>query len=63
MKYLIQQKATVWIEVRVKGETLEEALLAAEEEINNGNFREDPASFTLEDEFWYEDQYGKTGTL
>ena len=63
MKYRIQQKATVWVEVSVEADNLEEALLLAEEEINNGNFREDPASFTLEDEFWFEDQDGESGTL
>ena len=63
MRYRIQQKASVWIEVSVEAGTLENALLLAEEEINSGNFREDPASFTLEDEFWFEDQNGESGTL
>jgi hypothetical protein len=35
----------------------------AEQEINKGHFEEDPASFELEDEFWWEDENEESGTL
>jgi hypothetical protein len=63
MNYRIQQKATVWIETTVEADNLEQALLAADEQINNGDFREDPASFELVDEFWWEDEQGESGTI
>jgi hypothetical protein len=63
MEYRIQQKASVWIEVSVDADTLEEAMKLAEKDIDNGDFKEDPASFTLEDEFWWEDEDGESGTL
>jgi hypothetical protein len=63
MEYRIQQKASIWIEVSVEADTLIEALQLAEQEIGEGNFKEDPASFTLEDEYWWEDQDGESGTL
>lgn len=63
MKYRIQQKASVWVEVSVEAKTLKKALALAEEEINGGNFREDPTSFELEDEYWWEDENGESKTL
>ena len=63
MEYRIQQKASIWIETTVEADNLEQALLAADEQINNGDFREDPASFELVDEFWWEDEQGESGTL
>jgi len=63
MEYRIQQKATVWIETTVEADNLEQALLAADKQINNGDFREDPASFELVDEFWWEDEQGESGTI
>jgi len=62
MDYRIQQKASVWIEVSVEADNLDEAMELAEKEINEGNFKEDPASFTLEDEYWWEDENGESGT-
>ena len=62
MEYRIQQKASVWIEVSVDADNLEQAFEFAEEEINKGRFREDPYSFELEDEFWWEDEDGESGT-
>jgi hypothetical protein len=63
MKYRIQQKASIWIEVSVEADNLEQALLEADREINKGHFTEDPSSFELVDEFWYEDQDGESGTI
>jgi hypothetical protein len=63
MKYRIQQKASVWIEVSVEAENLIEAVQLAEQEIEEGHFKEDPASFTLEDEYWWEDENEESGTL
>ena len=63
MKYRIQQNASIWVEVSVEAENLEEALLLAEQEITNGNFKEDPASFELVDEYWWENEQGERGTL
>jgi hypothetical protein len=62
MDYRIQQKASVWIEVSVDADNLEQAFEFAEEEINKGRFREDPYSFELEDEYWWEDEDGESGT-
>ncbi len=62
MKYRIQQNASIWIEVSVDADNLEEALKLAEQEIGEGNFKEDPASFELVDEFWWEDENGERGT-
>ena len=62
MEYRIQQKASIWIETTVSADTLEEAMKLAEKDIDNGDFKEDPASFTLEDEFWWEDEDGESGT-
>ena len=63
MNYRIQQKATVWVEVSVEAENLIEAVQLAEQEITNGNFKEDPASFELVDEYWWENEQGESGTL
>lgn len=63
MKYRIQQKASIWIEVSVEADNLKQALGFAEDEINKGRFKEDPASFELEDEYWWEDENGESGTL
>jgi hypothetical protein len=63
MNYRIQQNASIWIEVSVEAENLIEALLLAEQEITNGNFKEDPASFELVDEYWWENEQGERGTL
>jgi hypothetical protein len=63
MDYRIQQKASVWIEVSVEADTLIEALQLAEQKIGEGNFKEDPASFELEDEYWWEDEDGESGKL
>jgi hypothetical protein len=63
MNYRIQQNASIWVEVSVEAENLEEALLLAEQEITNGNFKEDPASFELVDEYWWENEKGERGTL
>jgi hypothetical protein len=63
MKYRIQQNASIWVEVSVEAENLEEALLLAEQEITEGNFKEDPASFELVDEYWWENEQGERGTL
>ena len=63
MKYRIQQKASVWIEVSVEADNLDEAMELAEQEINKGHFKEDPSSFELVDEFWYEDEDGESGTI
>jgi hypothetical protein len=62
MEYRIQQKASVWIEVSVEADTLEEAMKLAEKDIDKGRFKEDPYSFELEDEFWWEDEDGESGT-
>jgi hypothetical protein len=63
MKYRIQQNASIWVEVSVEADNLEEALLLAEQEITEGNFKEDPASFELVDEYWWENEQGERGTL
>ena len=63
MRYRIQQNASIWVEVSVEAENLEEALLLAEQEITEGNFKEDPASFELVDEYWWENEQGERGTL
>jgi hypothetical protein len=63
MKYRIQQKASIWIEVSVEAKSLKKALALADIEINKGRFTEDPASFELEDEFWWEDEDLNSGTL
>jgi hypothetical protein len=62
MEYRIQQKASIWIEVSVEADNPDEALELAEEAIDNGDFKEDPASFELVDEFWWEDENGESGT-
>jgi hypothetical protein len=63
MIYRVQQKASVWIEVSVEADNLDEAMELAEQEINKGHFKEDPASFELEDEYWWEDENEESGTL
>lgn len=63
MEYRIQQKTSSWIEVSVEADNLAEAVELADIEITKGNFRDDPASFQLEDEFWWEDENGESGTL
>lgn len=63
MKYRIQQKASIWVEVKVEADSLEEAMKLAEKDIDNGDFWEDPASFELEDEFWWEDEDKESGRL
>ena len=63
MKYRIQQKASVWIETTVEADSLKKAMKLAEKNIDNGDFKEDPASFELEDEYWWEDEDGESGTL
>lgn len=62
MKYRIQQKTTSWVEVSVEAANLEEALLAAEEKFIDGNFTQS-REFEFEDEYWWEDEQGKNGTL
>ena len=63
MKYRIQQNASIWIEVSVEADNLDEAMKLAEKEIGEGNFKEDPASFELIDEYWWEDEDGERGTI
>jgi hypothetical protein len=63
MKYRIQQKASVWIETTVEADSLKKAMKLAEKNIDNGDFKEDPYSFELEDEYWWEDEDGESGTL
>jgi hypothetical protein len=63
MNYRIQQNASIWVEVSVEAENLIEAVQLAEQEITNGNFKEDPASFELVDEYWWENEQGERGTL
>ena len=63
MRYRIQQNASIWVEVSVEADNLEEALLLAEQEITEGNFKEDPASFELVDEYWWENEQGERSTL
>jgi hypothetical protein len=63
MRYRIQQKASVWVETSVEADNLDEAMELADIEINKGLFTEDPASFELEDEFWWEDEDLNSGTL
>ena len=63
MEYRIQQKASIWIETTVDADNLDEAMKLALQEIEEGHFKEDPASFTLEDEYWWEDENGESGTL
>jgi hypothetical protein len=63
MNYRIQQNASIWVEVSVEADNLIEALQLAEQEITNGNFKEDPASFELVDEYWWENEQGERGTL
>jgi hypothetical protein len=63
MKYRIQQNASIWIEVSVEADNLDEAMKLAEKDIDSGDFKEDPASFELVDEYWWEDENGESGTL
>ncbi len=63
MEYRIQQKTSSWIEVSVEADNLAEAVELADIEITKGNFREDPTSFELEDEYWWEDENGESGTV
>jgi hypothetical protein len=63
MKYRIQQNASIWVEVSVEADNLIEAVQLAEQEITEGNFKEDPASFELVDEYWWENEKGERGTL
>jgi hypothetical protein len=63
MEYRVQQKASVWVEVSVEARSLKKALELAEEEISSGNFEEDPTSFELEDEYWWENDKGESGTV
>ena len=63
MRYRIQQNASIWVEVSVEADNLIEAVQLAEQEITEGNFKEDPASFELLDEYWWENEKGERGTL
>lgn len=56
MEYRIQQRATMWVETTAEGDTLEQALEKAQEQMINGDYRELYDTFDLAGEWWAEDE-------
>jgi hypothetical protein len=52
MLYKIQQKATVWHEIELEAETLEQALDMAAEQLDDGDGNEVYGSLEFTGEFW-----------
>jgi len=56
--WTVQRPATIWLTVKVKAETLEEALELADVEFSNGEYKEDDFGFSIDEEkFWAIDEY------
>jgi hypothetical protein len=56
--WTVQRPATIWLTVKVKAETLEEALELADTEFSNGEYKEDEDSFSIDDlRYWAMDEY------
>jgi hypothetical protein len=57
-EWTVQRPATIWIETKVKAETLEQALELADVEFSNGEYKEDEDSFSIDDQrYWAMDNY------
>lgn len=52
MLYKIQQKATVWHEIEIEAETLEQALDMAAEQLDDGDGNEVYGTLEFTGEFW-----------
>jgi len=53
--YFVQQKATVWHEIRIEAETHEEAMSLGIEALENGDGYEVEDSFQWADAYWLGD--------
>ena len=57
-EWTVQRPATIWLTVKVKAETLGEALELADIEFSNGEYKEDDFGFSIDEEtFWAIDEY------
>lgn len=60
-EYRVQRPSTVWIEKTVEANSFEEALELADEEFQDGGYRELDDTFDIDyDRYWIEDEDGET---
>jgi hypothetical protein len=60
MEYKFQRPSSVWVEVVVEADSLDEAIELADEELLNGNYNELDDTFTINyDRYWVEDENGE----
>jgi hypothetical protein len=60
MEYRVQRPSSVWVQVIVHANSLDEAIELADEELLNGHYDELDDTFTINyDRYWVEDENGE----
>ena len=60
-EYRVQRPSTIWIQTTVEAESFDEALELADEQFENGEYRDIEDTFDIDYErYWIEDEDGET---
>ena len=60
-EYRVQRPSTIWIQTTVEAQSFDEALELADEQFENGEYRDIEDTFDIDyDRYWIEDEDGET---